>query len=264
MVGTPPHAPSSARGGPAAAGAAAVDRALSLLFVLGEAAPEALTLAALARRSGLYKSTVLRLATSLQAAGMVERQADGRFRLGAAVARLGALYQRSVAPAEVLLPPMRDLAAETGESVAFYVLAGAARVCLYRVESRHALRFAVQEGDVLPLDSGSGGRVLAAFAGVEGAEGAAPAAVRAAGYHHSDGERDPQIAGISAPVFGAGGGLVGALTVAGPRSRLTPARAAELLPALLRAATAASAGFGATPATAPPPCPAGGAGGSSR
>jgi DNA-binding IclR family transcriptional regulator len=256
-----PSAPSLPRGGgPALAGAAAVDRALSLLFVLGEAAPGALTLAALAQRSGLYKSTVLRLAASLQAAGMVERQTDGRFRLGAAVAQLGARYQRSVAPAETLLPLMRDLAAETGESVAFYVTTGAARVCLYRVDSRQPLRYAVQEGDVLPLDSGSGGRVLAAFGG---AAGAGPAAVRAAGYHHSDGERDPQIAGISAPVFGAAGALAGALTVAGPRSRLTPARAAELVPALLRAAAAASAGFGASPATAPPPCPGRGADGSS-
>jgi len=39
-----------------------------------------------------------------------------------------------------------------------------AAICLYRVESKHPIRYTIREGDALPLLVGSGGRVLAAAA----------------------------------------------------------------------------------------------------
>lgn len=225
---------------PAAGGAASVDRALAVLrTVAGADAPA--SLAALAAETGFYKSTILRLAASLQAGGLLVRRSDGRFGLGPAFLALGARYQQQAASAEVLMPTMRDLARQSGESVAFYVRAGSVRICLYRVDSPQALRYSVQVGAQLPLDRGSGGRVLAAFGGDAGA---LHAAICARGYHHSDGERDPDVAGLSAPVFRTGNELVGALTIAGPRQRLTPSRAIELLPALLAAAASATRSFG--------------------
>lgn len=231
--GRSPHA---AAGG----GVAAVDRAIAVLQAVARA-DDASSLAALAAATGLYKSTILRLAASLEAAGLLRREADGRFRLGAGAAELGARFQRSAGPEEVLLPLMRELAEESGESVAFYVPAGRQRLCLYRVESRQALRYSVREGDVLPLDLGSGGRMLAAFLG---AEGPVHDRIRAAGYYHSDGERDPDVAGISAPVFRAGGELAGALTIAGPRQRLASGRVQALLGPLVATARAMTAALG--------------------
>jgi DNA-binding IclR family transcriptional regulator len=52
--------------------------------------------------------------------------------------------------------------------VSFYVRDEAVRVCLHRVDSTHAVRYHVREGDVLPLESGSGGLALLAFGGAEG------------------------------------------------------------------------------------------------
>jgi DNA-binding IclR family transcriptional regulator len=246
MEKPPPAAPS---GTPKVApqGAASVDRAIAILLAIGRERA-AVTLADLSRDTGLYKSTILRLAASLQSGGLIERLPDGGFRLGPMAAELGARYRRTVAPADALLPRMRALAEATGESVAFYVPAGTQRMCLFRIESRQALRYSVQEGDVLPLNRGSGGRVIAAFTG---GTDAASLAVLARGYHHSDGERDPQIAGISVPVFRAGGPLAGALTVAGPRSRLPPARVAEILPLLHAAGAEATLAFGGEPPPAP-------------
>ena len=79
--------PSLAERDAAPGGAAAVDRALSLLaaFRAGDAA---LTLAELAERTELYKSTVLRLLASLEHARLVQRGADGGYSLGPEVARL--------------------------------------------------------------------------------------------------------------------------------------------------------------------------------
>jgi DNA-binding IclR family transcriptional regulator len=136
---------------------------------------------------------------------------------------------------------MRGLAEASGESVAFHVPSGSDRVCLYRIESTQALRYAVQVGSVLPMGAGSGGRVLAAHLG---GTDAVHADIRARGYHHSDGERDPQVAGVSVPVFRAGGQIAGALTIAGPRQRLTPARVAAILPRLKAAGAAVTGALG--------------------
>jgi DNA-binding IclR family transcriptional regulator len=75
--------------------------------------------------------------------------------------------------------------------------------------------------------------MLAAFLG---AAGPVHDRIRATGYYHSDGERDPDVAGLSAPVFRAAGELAGALTVAGPRQRLTPDRVQALLGPLVATA----------------------------
>jgi DNA-binding IclR family transcriptional regulator len=210
-----------------------------LLSVAGAEGP--VTLGALAGATGLYKSTILRLVGSLMAAGLVMRQADGRYLLGPTALSLGVRFQRQAAKADFLLPLMRALAEESGESAAFYVPVAQGRVCLYRVESAQALRYTVEVGAQLPLDRGSGGRVLLAF---QGAGDAVSQRIRAAGYHHSDGERDPNVAGVSVPVFRGTGALVGALTLAGPRQRLTPDRVQALLPRLRAAAEEASRIFG--------------------
>jgi DNA-binding IclR family transcriptional regulator len=68
-------------------GAAAVDRALSLLSAF-RSGDTALTLAALAVRAQLYKSTVLRLLASLEHARLVQKLDDGRYTLGSEIARL--------------------------------------------------------------------------------------------------------------------------------------------------------------------------------
>jgi DNA-binding IclR family transcriptional regulator len=229
----------------AAGGVAAVDRAIAVLRAVARCG-ESSSLADLAGATGLYKSTILRLAASLEDGGLLVRTKDGRFRLGPAVAEFGARFERSAASPELFLPVMRDLARESGESVAFYVPAGRQRLCLYRVESRQALRYSVAEGDLLPLGIGSGGRMLSAHLGQDGA---IYDAIRRDGHYHSDGERDPGVAGISAPVFRAGGEIAGALTVAGPRNRMTPARARDLVAPLKDRAAALTLALGGTAPT---------------
>ena len=72
-----------AEGGVKDGGVAAVDRALSILAAF-EDGNRQLELAELARRTGLYKSTLLRLAVSLERGGMLRRGADGAFQIGRA------------------------------------------------------------------------------------------------------------------------------------------------------------------------------------
>lgn len=197
-------------------GAAAVDRALSLLAAFRPGAA-VLSLAELAERTQLYKSTVLRLLASLEHAGLVQRSADGRYALGPEVARLHGVYASAFSLEAVVMPVLRDLVARTRESAAFHVRQGEHRLCLYRVDSPQPVRDHTRPGDLLPLDRGAGGRVLMAFAG---ARGARYAQIRRDQVAVLQGDRLPELAGVSAPVFGAGGELLGAVTLTMPAPRL--------------------------------------------
>ncbi len=208
-------------------GAAAVDRALSLLgaFRTGDAA---LSLAELAERTLLYKSTALRLLASLEHAGLLQRLEDGRYALGNEVARLHAVYAASFSLDHLVLPELRRLVKATGESAAYHVRQGqgadAVRLCLYRVDSPHPVRDHIRAGDVLPLSRGTGGRVLSAFdpllaKGGSAADRKLMAGIRERGYFAGTGGRLAEVAGISAPVFHAAGSIAAALTLTMPSHR---------------------------------------------
>ena len=94
-------------------------------------------------------------------------------------------------------------------------------------------------GALLPLDAGSGGKVLLAwsadadrFPAVTAAE---RSAVRRRGWADSIAEREPGVASVSAPVL-ADGLLLAAVCVSGPASRLGPAPGRRLAPAVTEAA----------------------------
>ena len=222
--------PSLADQDAAEGGVAAVDRALTLLSAFAEFGNTngELTLAELSNHTKLYKSTTLRLLASLMHSGLVRQSADGRYALGPEVARLHAAYTRSFSLGEIVIPVLQKLVAVTGESAAFHVRQGKARLCLYRVDSPHPVRDHIKSGDLLPIDRGAGARVLDAFAdagnrlpGRRNVELARE--VRKQGYFAGIGDRDGEVAGISAPVFAATGALVGALTLTAPANRYVEA-----------------------------------------
>jgi DNA-binding IclR family transcriptional regulator len=188
-------------------GVAAVERALAILgaFREGEAA---LSLAELAARTGLYKSTILRLLASLERGRCVERQADARWALGPMLFRWGSLYAHA-SPVERHLPgALQALARISGETASFWVRHGGERLCRARVRGASPIRDELNEGDLLALPLGAGGRVLSA------------ADPRALGTVATFGERNPETAAVAAAVFGPGGTLAGALGISGPRARV--------------------------------------------
>lgn len=204
-------------------GAAAVDRALSLLGAF-RSGDSALPLAELAQRTRLYKSTALRLLASLEHARLVQRLEDGHYALGNEVARLQTVYAEAFSLDRVVLPELRALVQATGESAAYHVRQGQQRLCLYRVDSPHPIRDHIRAGDVLPLDRGSGGRVLSAFDPAFARSGSAAdrkvlAAIRERGFYAATGDRLAEVAGISAPVWHADGSLAAAVTLTMPSHR---------------------------------------------
>ncbi|MBP0445084.1 IclR family transcriptional regulator [Roseomonas sp. SSH11] len=198
-------------------GVAAVDRALLLLAAFRQG-DGALSLMELTARTGLVKSTALRLLASLQHFGFIQRRPEG-YALGSEISRLQAVHAASFNLGDVVLPVLRTLSAQTKESATFYVRQGDQRLCLYRVDSPQPLRDHGRAGDLFPLDRGSGGRVLLAFSG---AEGEIYDRIRRDKLIVLVSDRVPDLAGASAPVFEAGGGLAGSVTLIMPATRCQP------------------------------------------
>lgn len=227
------------------AGVSAVERALAVLtaFRRGDGA---LTLAELAERTGLVKSTIMRLAVSLQRYRLITRLPDGSYRLDAETLRLGTAYQQAFNLADHVMPALERLASETGETAAFYVRHGEERLCLFRVESSNRIRLHVQPGDTRPLDRSASAQVLQLFA-----NGPTGTDVDAKLPLFTSGATDPHAASLATPVFGVGQTLMGALIVSGPVSRLTAEHAQRLRGTLLDEATKLTRACGGTP-IAPP------------
>ena len=207
----------------------AVERALSILTAFVDNRPT-LTLAEIAERTGLYPSTILRLAGSLIRFGYLHRGLDGHFRLGPTPMRLGALYRESFRLTDYVRPVLVQLVERTGETGAFYVREGEKRICLYRHHTPRILRHHIDEGAELPLHQGASAHVLVAFTDGEGDR---YAAIRQHRYAISLGERDPETAAIAAPVFGPGERLVGALSVTGLLARFQGADTARMVEAVI-------------------------------
>lgn len=76
---------------------------------------------------------------------------------------------------------------------------------------------------------------------------AALATIRAVGYAINRGELRPELHAVAAPIFGLDDTVVAAVGVAGPASRLTEARLAELADLVTNAAAAVSRSLGGGP-----------------
>lgn len=211
-----------------------VERALAVLEAFRND-DDALSLAELARRTGLYKSTILRLIESLTRRNVILRLDSGQYQLGPALIRLGELAKRSTKLADQVIPALTRLVDGTGESAAFYARHGEQRICLFHIDSRRAVRAHIRQGDLLPM-KGAPGRIFLHFdrtpARRSAAAGQLPPTLRTHPGHvvpiMTQGEYDPDLATIAGPVFGTDDALVGVVAVSGPAHRFGGETAASI------------------------------------
>ena len=209
-----------------------VERAMSILAAFSAQQPT-MTLAQLAEETGLHKSTILRLTTSMAIYGFIQRDAKGVFSVGPSVWRLGLIFKRDFAKRELVAPALKELVALSGETASFYVRAGQERVCLYRENSPNLLRFHVEEGMRLKLSTGASGMVLRHFTGEDVGD---LSAFNVNGTATSVGETNPNISSVATPVFSKNSELLGALTVSGLISRFDDDARRKVIPVLERLA----------------------------
>jgi DNA-binding IclR family transcriptional regulator len=221
-----------------------VVRALSILTAF-DADELYLPLRELARRTGMHKPTVLRLARTLAGARFLVQREDGAWRLGPAAGWIGSRYQAQFDLDSALEPILRQLCAETGERAAFFVFEGNLRSCLMRREGTGVIESQIRTGEVFPLERGSAGRVILAALGEAGDLNER---IRRQGFHITRGERNPGIASVSAAVRGRHGTVLGSVSVSGPLDRLTVAVLRRHAPHTVAAARQLGQALGAMPA----------------
>jgi DNA-binding IclR family transcriptional regulator len=196
----------------------AVERALMLLQCFAGAS-EARSLASLARHSGMYKSTTLRLANSLCKMGFLKRDGDGLYSLGPELMRLASLNRKLVDVEEMVRDALRSIAITTQETASFFVRQDGHRLCLFRENSPRIVRHYLHEGERLPLNDGAAGQIFKAYS--KYAKKRELTIIRRQGWAVALGDSHPELAAIAAPVFNREKELLGALTVSGPISRFS-------------------------------------------
>jgi IclR family acetate operon transcriptional repressor len=239
---------------------ASVARALALLDELG-AATDGLGVNELARRIGVNASTASRLLATLEAGGMVERATGGGpYRLGLRLVALADGVLARLDARELARPRLRELVAATGETATLSVPGSFEAVTVDFVAAESSVVSVARLGRPSVGHATAAGKVVLAFGPAAprteltrftertivdpDALAAEIDGVRTRGWAEAAGEREPDLNALAAPVFGRSGELAAVLGLQGPAARLTSARRAEVLPAVLEAAGALSAALG--------------------
>lgn len=186
-------------------GVGVLDKAMTVLRAVAE---QPRGLAQLQAATGLPRATAHRLASALEAHGILRRDDGGRFELGHDLVGLGHVAQQRYPLVSLVRPVATALRDSTTESVQLFVREGDHRRCVLSLESSHGLRWIVPEGALLPIAVGSSGRVLRGECGP-------------AGWIESVGEREAGAASVSAPITAADGSVAAALSISGPVERLS-------------------------------------------
>lgn len=224
-----------------AGGVTALERGLRLLSAFDQG-NSVLTLGGLALRTGLNKSTILRLMVTLEREGFIDKDREGLYRIGAQAWRVGNLFNGELRLQQLLPPILHELSVSVDESASFWVpLPGTppSRLCISRAEPPRSVRVHTLVGNTLPLDTGgSTARTLRAFFDPRHRE---DDKIRAERGCATWAERDPELCGVSSPVFGIDGSFVGVLSVSAPISRRDKKWLESMRPVVLAAADRVSA-----------------------
>ena len=209
------------------------------------AAPHRFGLAELGKRLGTEKNQLYRSLKTLEQAGFLETDEDGRFALTPLLHVLSAASApRQQSVGDVARPYLDDLVAETRESVNLFVRAGELAVCVDRRDSPHQVRLASVLGISVPLHAGAVPKAMLAFLpqGLQEQVLAQLATlprytektvldpnalqreltqIRTRGYSLSDEDYDASARGVGAPIFDQHGEVVAGLSVGGPSFRVS-------------------------------------------
>ena len=212
----------------------------------------AVRLSNLSRDLGVGRATIYQRLVTLMAAGWVEQNALGEFRLTLRAARMAQAATEQAGLGTRTLPILEALSAETGEAASLAALEGDLPCIVQRVEPRGVLRVEMRVGATMSLEGSASGRVLLAYLDPTRAQCLAPGvdpaildAVRETGHSISSGQTMEGIRAAAVPVFGHDGACVAALSLVAPVHRfvadgwIQPLRAAaERLRAIMEGRTA--------------------------
>ena len=221
-----------------------IERMMKLLEVLADH-PEPLGLKQVAQITGLHPSTAHRILAAMTADRLVDRVEPGNYRLGMRLLELGTLVRSRISVREVALPVMREIHAQTGETVNLSVRQDDEIVYVERTSSgRSAMRIVHVIGARAPLHVTAAGKLFLLEDGLPGLReyakrtGLAPHSrnslatlallekdlerTQRQGYATDNEEVEAGVRCVAAPVRDDGGALIAALSLSTPSDRMKP------------------------------------------
>jgi IclR family acetate operon transcriptional repressor len=243
-----------------------LSRALTLLERIA-ASETGISLSDLAQQVGLAASTTHRLLNTLEQHGFAALDTDrGVWFVGVKAFTVGNAFLACRDVVSIARPFMRNLMEESGESVNLAILDDGQVVFLAQVQCREMMRMLVRLGGRAPVHaSGAGKALLAALPEAQmraelarhgltrftdntldtsAALAADLARVRARGFAYDDEEHAVGLRCVAATLHDEHGDAVAAISLSGPRARMTDARIARLGRMVLEAAEAITRAMG--------------------
>ncbi|MFI6325809.1 IclR family transcriptional regulator [Nonomuraea sp. NPDC050556] len=217
-----------------------VDRAIAILEILARKGATRVT--DLAAALDVHKSTAFRLLGALEQGGLVEQSGDrGRYRLGFGVVRLAGAATAQLDLSRESREVCLRLAQEVGETVNIAVAQDGHAVNISQVRGPAAISGHNWVGQRTPPHATSSGKVLIAFGALappEKLERYTPhtlqslddqlAEIRERGYGSTIEELELGLNAVAAPIRGADGAVIAAVSASGPSYRLTPERIPDI------------------------------------
>ena len=264
-------APTGPRSGdPGAGSVQSVDRALTILDLLGSEAELGVT--EIAGMLSVHKSTASRPLATLESHGLVEQYPDrGRYRLGVGLLRLAGATRARLDVVKESREVTESLAGRVGETVNIVILSGNETLYLDQVTGASSIQIHNWVGHRNPLHATANGRVLLAnvpperrgvlLAAISDTDGRLPKLtdhsiatvpalleelelVRTRGYALAVDELELGLTAVAAPIRGLDGDVIASLSISGPSFRLGTERLSEVVEAVHEAAELISARMG--------------------
>jgi len=225
-------------------------KALTILEVLADEDPP-YTLTQLSRRLHLHVSTVHRLLVNLVRHGFVEEDTiSGGYQLSYRVLRMGLRVLDRMDFRRAAQPLLRELNLRTKETVHLAILQETQAISIDKFDSPQPVGLDARLGGIMPLHCTGVGKTLLAHQGEEMLNRIAQSPgfkrmtartitalpqlrkeleqIREQGYTVDQEEAVEGLSCVAGPIFNHSGQVVAAFSVAGPATRLTPARIPEL------------------------------------
>ena len=219
-----------------------VENVIKVLDCFSFARPEQ-RLTDISRCAGISKPQAFRILTTLEFGNYVIRDPQSKlYRLGLRLFQLGAIAADQMDLRRVAQPILQNVAEMTHETIRLIVADDHGPICVSMVQSPKSVRVYAQLGDRMPWNAGTSGKVILAFLDEADRERILARevfrkytdhtiddpselqseliSIRKRGFHVNEtGDFIEETRGVAAPIFDAGGQVVGAIGLAAPASR---------------------------------------------
>lgn len=227
----------------------------------------ALSAQSISEQLNIPLSTTYRYLMTLEKRVFLIRESGTKnFKLGFMLFKLGNIVSSQMKLVDIVLPHMKSLSSESGETVLLTVINGWEAMCLEKVETNKVIKLSLERGLSLPLHAGASSKILLAYQKESFINSMLKNTtltrftkntitdpillkkelkkIPKQGFAFSDQEADLGARAIGAPIFNHKRELVAGLSIAGPRERITNKNIPKLIRLVKEAAQKASHDLG--------------------